>query len=122
MAQKVSKKIANAIEYVFRSADSRTIGANIYSLVFVNQNQLSEQAMLLKEHYINSGEILSLLDIIANGYEIEETPEEKVLGWYERATYLKTVDPCLAYRLGMKDFARTYNIVVNWDEIDQKKV
>lgn len=122
MAQKVSRKIANAIVSVFRNADSRKIGASIHNLVFNNQNQLSEQAMLLKEHYINSGKLLSLLDIIANGYEIEETPEEKVLGMYERATYLKTVDPCLAYRLGMKDFARTYSIVVDWDEIDQKEV
>ncbi|MCM3273785.1 hypothetical protein [Paenibacillus elgii] len=98
MAQKVSKKIANAIEYVFRNADSRTIGVNIYNLVFVNQNQLSEQAMLLKEHYINSGKLLSLLDIIANGYEIEETPEEKVLGLYERATCLKTIEPYRSIR------------------------
>lgn len=122
MAQKVSRKIANAINSVFGNSDSRKIGASIYNLVFISQNQLSEQAMLLKEHYINSGKLLSLLDIIANGYEIEETQEEKVLGMYERATYLKAIDPCLAYRLGMKDFARTYNIVVNWDEIDQKKI
>ncbi|MBU7315975.1 hypothetical protein [Paenibacillus oleatilyticus] len=118
MAQKVSKKIANAIDYVFMNNDGKAIITNINNLVFCDPNQLNKQGRLLQEHYIDSGEFLSLLDVIVNGYEIEETPEEKVLELYERATCLKIIDRSEAYRSGMRDFARIYNIPINWTEID----
>ncbi|KAF6630641.1 hypothetical protein H6F38_14535 [Paenibacillus sp. EKM208P] len=50
---------------------------------------------------------------LVHGYE-EITDEEIVKGYYERATALTAFDPCLAYRAGMRDFAKVYGYNFRW--------
>ncbi|MCT6924594.1 hypothetical protein [Metasolibacillus sp.] len=81
---KVSREVAKAIEYVKENYKFES------SLrVHLSENWHSSHLRCLKE--LSTEAFVSLL---LNGYEIEETPEEKLLATYQRQrTWQETNDP-----------------------------
>lgn len=80
---KLPREVAEAIDTELKGKDDERLSWAIHNMVTCHAHQLTDPAIVIKE-YFGDGKWMLLMRALINGYEVEQTPEDKVREYVEQ--------------------------------------
>lgn len=89
------KEIADAMDRTFQHKTKEQISWAVFNIIKLNDANLTSDSVIIKNYFKNE-DLFLLMEALVNGYEVEQTPEEKVREYFERVMNTKAPLPHIA--------------------------